>query len=687
MTTADAGAPLVVSTPRTWTESLSRFWAKVRRLYRVLLPIRFSFITVAVLAFALIGNDQGHDAIAALAEGNATLTSTGNVMVRVGFLLLTPLFALMVWFWSRVFLRIQFPEQPDPAEFPRAVLWTPRLLGVAGFAVVFLSLWMVRGSYGGEVIAPRMALLWMALGVAAEALLFIAFVILRRRWLDKDDEARVTAQKEGVTSFGVSTQGVLHLTSVLGAVVLLGSIFGVQRLARIGSMSVLLLTLALWVSLGGIVVYWGMKMRVPILTWLAIFAIAISPLADNHRIQTIPNSSIQRQPTAVVFNSWYERLKTQYPSEAKRPVFIVATEGGGIRAAYWTAAVLTSLSDTVPGFTDHLFAVSSVSGGSLGAATHRALLADGTGPTRPKARHSLAYDALAPTLTAFTQSDFVQRFIPAPLLPDRAKALEVGWERGWTGATKNSRFSNGFLATTTAHADRLPSMFFNGTSVETGERIITSNALIDGSFADATDFFTIAGGDVKMSTGVDNSTRFPYISPAGTITSNGTAMMHVVDGGYFENSGAVTASELVRIVQQHPDAANIRPYVIFIRYQGIETPIKPETRANEVMSPIRTMLATRGAHGTVAVTQLARGTESTSFTLVQHPDEVTFPLGWLLAARTRDLIDKQMGPRSKENGANVRQIASVLGVQPARDVVWEAATRNEQQARAEEDAQ
>ena len=684
MTTAAPGAPIVApAASRTWTDSLSSFWQQLRRFYRLLLPVRFSFLSVAVLAFALLLSDQGHDAIAALAEGNATLTGFGNALVRGGFLLLVLLFALQAWYWSRVFLRIDFPEQPHPAEFPRAVKWTPRLLGLAGFAVVFASLWVVRASYGRDVIAPRMALLWMAVIVAAEALAFVGFVILRRRWLDKDADAQITQQKAGVTSFGKSTQGVLHSTSILAVVVLIASIVRVEMLGRIGSMSILLLSLALWVSLGGVIVYWGMKLRVPILTWLVLFALAISPLADNHRIETI-GPAVPRQNTAQLFDAWQARLKAQYPNEAKRPVFIVATEGGGIRAAYWTAAVLTSLSDTVPGFTDHLFAVSSVSGGSLGAATHRALLADGVRPTRPKARVALAYDALAPTLSAFTQQDLVQRFIPYGFLPDRAAALEGGWERGWRGATQNDRFTRGFLATTTRDAQRLPSMFFNGTSVETGERIITSNALIDGSFADATDFFTITGGDVKMSTGVDNSTRFPYISPAGTMTSGGAARMHVVDGGYYENSGAVTAAEILRVVQQHPDAANLRPYVIFIRYQGIAKPVQPETRANEVMSPIRTLLATRGAHGTVAVTQLARGVESTSFTLVQHENEVQFPLGWLLAARTRDLIDQQMGPRSKENGANVARIAQVLNVRPVDDVVWNEATKEEAEAKVEE---
>jgi hypothetical protein len=32
-----------------------------------------------------------------------------------------------------------------------------------------------------------------------------------------------------------------------------------------------------WVALGGMIVYGGMRARIPVLTWLLLFAIAISP--------------------------------------------------------------------------------------------------------------------------------------------------------------------------------------------------------------------------------------------------------------------------------------------------------------------------------------------------------------------------------------------------------------------------
>jgi hypothetical protein len=400
------------------------------------------------------------------------------------------------------------------------------------------------------------------------------------------------------------------------------------------------------------------------------------------------SASVPERPAIdAAFATWYQRLATTPAASTAtpRPVFIVATEGGGIRAAYWTAAVLTSLSDTVPGFTEHLFAVSGVSGGSVGATTYRALLAEPRrGPLRKQAREVLAYDALAPTISAFTQQDFVQRFLPLGF-PDRAEALEQGWELGWQRVVRSQRFANGFLATTMTDANRLPSLFLNGTVVETGQRTITSNVRIDNRFAAATDAFDQIGGDVPMSTGAHNSARFPYVSPVGTMRTG-----HIADGGYFENSGAGTVADILDVIRRHEDYGKglIRPYVIFIDYRGIATPVEPSRFANEIGAPVATLLGTRGAHANAAVAEIREHlprSEWTAFTLVQHEGE-RYPLGWLLAARTRDLMDKQMGPNSAENGKNVAAVAAALGTTPAPDEVWDAAMKAEIRTRAEERA-
>ena len=53
---------------------------------------------------------------------------------------------------------------------------------------------------------------------------------------------------------------------------------------------------------------------------------------------------------------------------------------------------------------------------------------------------------------------------------------------------------------------------------------------------------------MPASTAAHNSARFTYVSPAGKLVSSrkGQNRGYVIDGGYFENYGALTALELAR---------------------------------------------------------------------------------------------------------------------------------------------
>jgi hypothetical protein len=450
--------------------------------------------------------------------------------------------------------------------------------------------------------------------------------------------------------------------------------------------------------------------------------VAISPLNDNHVVQTTP-ANVTRPSVVPAFERWFERLDREHPTaDGMHPVIFVATEGGGVRAAYWTAAVLTSLTDTIPAFDDHTFAISAVSGGALGSTVYDALLLRHPHTTtklddyqpqmneqhslRFAAKQMLSEDSLAPTLAAMTQPDLAQRFIPFPLLPDRARALEGGWEHAWRTTVaqhdgkEDDTFAGGFLAMMRGREDHLPSLFLNGTIVETGQRIVASNLHVDGDsgepLADAVDLFEAIGADVRVSTAVDNSTRFTYVSPAGTLrraqNGNGGSPLecapgqrceHVVDGGYFENSGSATISDILRLLSHSRYASRIRPHVIFIQFEMADPPPVQSVRfGNEVLAPVRALLAVRGAHADLAKEELQETVglaNYTSFSLVQT--SAVFPLGWLLSHRTRNLMDQQMGPNSDKNGDNVRRVAAVLRQPVGRDLVQELAARGERAPR------
>ncbi len=128
------------------------------------------------------------------------------------------------------------------------------------------------------------------------------------------------------------------------------------------------------------------------------------------------------------------------------------------------------------------------------------------------------------------------------------------------------------------------------------------------------------GDDVRVSTAAHNSARFPFISPPGSIRSqNYTLVDRIVDGGYFENYGALAAKELA--VAVHALAPQLRPLVVVISNDPADllSPdddaahdqqgrSRPYAAAGEVLTeataPLMTFANARTAHGVLAVDQM-----------------------------------------------------------------------------------
>jgi hypothetical protein len=336
----------------------------------------------------------------------------------------------------------------------------------------------------------------------------------------------------------------------------------------------------------------------PIARMGLLLAVAWSFLPlDNHELRTTKSESIaqrtlpsagkclhlyQEDPLNTIVQAaqqWCEAASKRRPA-GPLPMVIVATAGGASRAAFWTAKVLAELDSRNPMFHEDVFAISSVSGGSLGAAAWR--LALGMKPpsqkpdTRPldpqscpsegfqpdKSRPGdcllamLQQDYLGSLMFSFLFPDLVQRILPGGLLPDRAAALEHAWEDAWRSTFNTDVFSEPFTqqvgaATNGAGkmADWRPILLLNGTTEVDGRRIITSTLKIGPQFRGAIDFFDGMGQstDLPVSTAVHNSARFTWLDAAGTLHRNGghAVVDRILDGGYFENFGAATALDVL----------------------------------------------------------------------------------------------------------------------------------------------
>jgi hypothetical protein len=271
-----------------------------------------------------------------------------------------------------------------------------------------------------------------------------------------------------------------------------------------------------------------------------------------------PKTIDQRPTVAEAAAAWYEQAKTAYQKangEGPVPMVIVATAGGGIRAAYWTATVLDRLQSVFAregGLRPYLFAISGVSGGSVGAVAFDAVLAardEGRCAEKacPPATKYLNADFLAPALASLVFVDAPASFLPDLGHGDRGAALEKSFEDASGGQLERpflSMFPYKGDTPAEAPAPWRPVLLLNATHEETGKRIITGHVKIERNvFIDSLDALDVLGDDVRASTAAHNSARFSYVSPAGDL---GSGRGSVIDGGYFENYGALTALEVAR---------------------------------------------------------------------------------------------------------------------------------------------
>src|SRR5204862_4130908 len=104
---------------------------------------------------------------------------------------------------------------------------------------------------------------------------------------------------------------------------------------------------------------------------------------DNHRVRPLGPAAMavaeddKRVTLRQAFGAWRSQAPCLDEPCTKRPMILVAAQGGASRSGYWVATILGALEDAVTDFPFHrsVFAISSVSGGSLGAAVYQRLVA------------------------------------------------------------------------------------------------------------------------------------------------------------------------------------------------------------------------------------------------------------------------------------------------------------------------
>lgn len=404
---------------------------------------------------------------------------------------------------------------------------------------------------------------------------FYLFLVTGRTWLDllKRRESGYVHRPGHLWAILLGGLAVIFLTAV-----------GDPRIAHsCGIPALLLLTFSAWI---GLITIAMVKLRGPVLVLILLAGVwQLWPGARfEHLVRAVHTRAGKTKKSGVpldfadAYKDWLsDRLHG--PDAKPYDVYIVLAEGGGIRAAYQTALTLAYLEDLQSGFHKHVFAISGVSGGSVGAAVFSALCRlDDTGHW-PEDKNGkkvkwtelveevFSRDLLAAPVGALIGREVFQYLWPSGLLGewgvnyglvlDRAIALETSLESAFFGTTGQNLLADALYFK--PKGTSAPLLLLNATETVTGRRAVISSVNLE---SDAKALYPLSqqgAPQLQLSTAALISARFPLISPIARLSLDGGKESSLVDGGYLDNTGALTAKAVLDKIKSLLDAEGQGP--------------------------------------------------------------------------------------------------------------------------------
>ena len=428
-------------------------------------------------------------------------------------------------------------------------------------------------------------------------------------------------------------------------------------------------------------------LRVPVLTFSLALSLVFGSIGTDHTFKGNDLADTPASPQEVV-RAW----KSTRGKNPNAPIIVVATAGGGIRASAWTAEVLTRIigdcrqSDGSNSFTSSLVLVSSVSGGSegtmyvIGSYDEAGQLID-NGKNLKDIRDDSSRTSLSAVGWGLLYPDFLRTI---PLFGsvsgklflhdlDRGWALENQWIRNWahplwskdpnhpvwSEAPKMSSWIDD-----TKKGTR-PAVVFNSTVSETGQRlIIGSSGLPGGSDANvewgstALQFARAYPNlDIPVSTAARLSASFAWVSP---MPRTEMGFLHFADGGYFDNSGLLSASDWLLAAG---DGIKDRPVILILIDASETEPSKSKAWSwqRQLIAPVTTLNSVRSGSQRsrsdfelpllVNYLKIKRGISITQYKFL-YPKDRLAPLSWHLTPEQQRSIGEAWSDADSQLASN-----------------------------------
>lgn len=383
---------------------------------------------------------------------------------------------------------------------------------------------------------------------------------------------------------------------------------------------------------------------------------------DNTRIPIIKNEVIKNQKLDNNISNWLDKtgkkqITTKEEKKTRIYVTLIASEGGGIRSAFWTTGLLFKLDSLFPNIMNYNYAISSVSGGSVGAMYYFAIKDDMTKYGLSNRWHQiLGGDYLGDVTLGLTIGNTIQTFLPFPIHSlDRSTILSNDWKKQYNQfyASEHSNLNTLNKSIYSFHNDSLkyktPNIFFNSTHVESGRKTIISNLNLNNHFNQDLILMEKISSPISINTAAMLSARFPLVTPSGlAVNLNNVKIGRFVDGGYYDNSGLVTLMDLANILSNHStEEQEVIPILIFFRNGDLSE--KNKTISTNSLSGINAFLNSWNSRTERTVKEIQEECNNKGYHFYEinlnHNkllNDIEYPLGWTLSRKSQQSILSQI---------------------------------------------
>ncbi len=277
----------------------------------------------------------------------------------------------------------------------------------------------------------------------------------------------------------------------------------------------------------------------------------------------------------------YQEYFTEMTHEAQgesKNYFFVGSYGGGLKANLWNLLLFDVLQkESDQQFLKRTLVLSGVSGGAVGIGNYSALMLNSKDSTERAKRINVIgkSNVLSNEITYLLGADWAREYVPMALYKHCGKDrsyMSMKEHARFTGMEPNEYNKFGFSDYwNQIYEDqdcKFPMLVMNTTAVGGRQGVATSiklpNDAIPGArvinlyeFDDTGDtiscskeepYVTNSRSTITYFGAVSTTNRFPFFSPTAKIHGKGSYL----DGGYFENSGMLTAYEIYDVVAGDP---------------------------------------------------------------------------------------------------------------------------------------